>query len=62
MKEVSFRPLTDDRQAPLTAIPAKVVKIQKISSVEAFKKSGIDFWKLKKGIVFDGKILVADKN
>lgn len=62
MKEVSIRPLTDDKQAPLTILPAKVVKIQKISSVEAFKKSGIDFWKLKRGIVFDGKILVADIN
>jgi len=62
MKEVSIRPMISDRQAQLTVLPAKIVKIQKNSSLEAFKKSGIDFWKLKRAFIFDGKIVLVDKN
>lgn len=62
MKEISFVTKLDHKDAPITVLPAKTVKIHKITSAEAFKKSGIDFSKLRKGIVFDGKIFVENKN
>lgn len=62
MKEISFVARLDDRSEAVTVLPARTVKIHKIASVEAFKNSGIDFSKLRKGVVFDGKTLVLNKN
>jgi hypothetical protein len=62
MKELQLLPTIDSPQAVLTLLPAKTVKIQKITSVEAFKKSGLDFSKLRKGVLLDGKMVVLSKN
>lgn len=62
MREVPIQHSLKTEDDPVTVLPAKSVKIHKIMSVEAFKRSGIDFSKLKKGMIFDGKIVVANKN
>ena len=62
MKEISFVTKLDHKDEPVIVLPAKTVKIHKITSIEAFKNSGIDFSKLKRGIVFDGKIFAENKN
>lgn len=40
----------------------KTIKICKVRSVEAFKKSGIDFARLRKGLLIDGRLLLEQKN
>jgi hypothetical protein len=62
MKEVSFQQALDRKEDPVTVLPAKTVKIHKITSIAAFKNSGIDFSKLRKGMIFDGNIFVENKN
>lgn len=61
MREVSFQQALDHKDAPVTVLPAKTVKIHKITSIAAFKNSGIDFSKLKKGMILDGKVFVENK-
>lgn len=62
MKELQLFATIDPPQTTLTILPSKTVKIQKISSLEAFKKSGLDFSKLRKGVLLDGKMVVVSKN
>jgi hypothetical protein len=61
MKELSFSATIESSETPLRILPAKTVKIQKITSLEAFKKSGLDFSKLRRGVVLDGKMVVVSK-
>lgn len=61
MKELQLIATIDPPQTAVTILPAKTVKIQKIGSLEAFKKSGLDFSKLRKAVLLDGKLLVVTK-
>ena len=43
-------------------VNVRTIKICKVVSAEAFRKSGIDFTRLRKGLLVNGKLLLEQKN
>lgn len=57
MKELLLRNLQQCTDLPASILPAKTVKIHKITSIEAFKNSGLKFEKLRKAVMV-GEMLI----
>jgi len=43
-------------------VNVRTIKICKVGSAEAFKKSGLDFARLRKGLLINGKLILEQKN